>query len=103
MANRFQVNDPSLESQWRSLILFGKNSATYKFSFGKALLDLVDKQKTRISLQDLSVPYALAIVEHLKKTDKQGSSKSSDFLTACRQFKDGHITQDVLFDITVKK
>ncbi|WP_312174202.1 hypothetical protein [Chryseobacterium sp.] len=32
----FQENDPSLESQWRSIILFGKNSATYKFAFGKS-------------------------------------------------------------------
>lgn len=29
----FQINDPSLESQWRAIILFGKNSAAYKFDF----------------------------------------------------------------------
>ena len=34
----FQINDPSLESQWRAIILFGKNSATYKFAFAKSLL-----------------------------------------------------------------
>ena len=28
MAINFQDNDPSLESQWRAIILFGKNSAT---------------------------------------------------------------------------
>jgi len=47
---KFQINDPSLESQWRALILFGKNSATYKFAFAKSLLELVDEEKTRISL-----------------------------------------------------
>ncbi len=30
MTTQFQINDPSLESQWRAIILFGKNSATYK-------------------------------------------------------------------------
>jgi len=39
----FQINDPSLESQWRALILFGKNSATYKFAFAKSLLELIEK------------------------------------------------------------
>jgi len=37
----FQINDRSLESQWRALILFGKNSATYKFAFAKSLLEVV--------------------------------------------------------------
>jgi len=37
---KFQLNDPSLESQWRAIILFGKNSATYKFAFAKSLKSL---------------------------------------------------------------
>jgi hypothetical protein len=28
----FQINDPTLESHWRAVILFGKNSATYNFA-----------------------------------------------------------------------
>ena len=54
----FQVNDPSLESQWRALILFGKNSATYKFAFAKSLIELVDKETTTISLSDLAEPFS---------------------------------------------
>ncbi len=38
----FQENDVSLETQWRSLILFGRNSATYKFAFAKSLLDIIN-------------------------------------------------------------
>lgn len=45
MSINFQENDPSLESQCRSIILFGKNSATYKFTFGKSLLELVSKEE----------------------------------------------------------
>ena len=82
----FQLNDPSLESQWRAIILFGKNSATYKFAFAKSLLELVNNETTRISLKDLSEPFAKNILKHLKKNDKQGNSKSSSFLNGCRSY-----------------
>ena len=53
MSTKFQANDPSIESQWRAIILFGKNSATYKFAFAKALLDVIETQKTTVSLSDM--------------------------------------------------
>lgn len=98
----FQINDPSLESQWRAVILFGKNSATYKFAFAKSLLELVEKEKTVISLQDLSIPFARNVVEHLKQNDKQGSSSSSSFLEACRGFIRGEIPESRLWEQTEK-
>jgi hypothetical protein len=97
MSTLFQVNDPSTESQWRSLILFGKNSATYKFAFAKALMDLIDAQTTSISLSDLSVPFATHIVEHLKINDKQGNSQSSKYLNSCRSFIRNEISHDQLY------
>ena len=69
----FQINDPSLESQWRALILFGKNSATYKFAFAKSLLELIDKETTSISIKELAKPFSKNITEHLKQSDKQGN------------------------------
>lgn len=98
----FQINDPSLESQWRAIILFGKNSATYKFAFAKSLLELVDKETTRINLTDLSVPFSKNIVNHLKINDKQGSSKSSTFLASCRSHLNGEITKEQLWSDTEK-
>ena len=71
----FQINDPSLESQWRALILFGKNSATYKFAFAKSLLELIEKETNTISLSELARPFSKNITEHLKQSDKQGNSK----------------------------
>ena len=82
----FQINDPSLESQWRAIILFGKNSATYKFAFAKSLLELVNNETTRISLQELTEPFSRNILNHLKENDKQGNSKSSTFLNGCRSY-----------------
>ncbi len=99
---QFQQNDISLESQWRALILFGKNSATYKFAFAKALLQLIEQEKTRISLQDLSSPFVDAMLVHLKQNDKQGNSSSSTFLNACRQHLIGELSYENLLAVTEK-
>ena len=99
---QFQINDPSLESQWRALILFGKNSATYKFAFAKSLLELVNKETTKISLAELSQPFSKNIIEHLKENDKQGNSKSSSFLNICRNHIKGEVSDTELWSKTEK-
>ena len=100
MTTKFQINDPSIESQWRAIILFGKNSATYKFAFAKALLDLVEEQKTRISLTEFAIPFADSIVEHLRVNDKQGNSNTSKFLKGCRDYINGNISKEQLYSLT---
>lgn len=100
--NSFQINDPSLESQWRAIILFGKNSATYKFAFAKALLELVDKETTRLSLDDLAEPFSKFMMEHLTDSKKQGTAASSKFLTACQQAIAEEISQEELINMTLK-
>ncbi len=102
MTTQFQINDPSLESQWRAIILFGKNSATYKFAFAKSLLGLIEQERTKISLEELSIPFADSIVEHLRKSDKQGNSTSSKFLSGCRNFINQSISKDELYSLTEK-
>lgn len=102
MEVNFQENDLSIESQWRALILFGKNSATYKFAFGKALLELASLGKNQIDLKDLSPIFVQSVLEHLKQSDKQGNSASSTFLNACREFNEGKIEYDRLISITTK-
>jgi hypothetical protein len=103
MTINFQENDISLESQWRAIILFGKNSATYKFAFGKALLQLTSQETNSVTLKDLSPLFVNSILQHLKKNDKQGNSGSSAFLSACRQYNKNEITYDKLLDITEKQ
>lgn len=102
MTTKFQINDPSLESQWRAIILFGKNSATYKFAFAKSLLGLIEQEKTKISLDELAIPFANSIVEHLKKSDKQGNAGSSKFLEGCRNYINEKITKEDLYSLTEK-
>ncbi len=83
---QFEGFKPSTESYWRSIILFGRNVASYKLALGKALLELADKEKTSISLEELALPFAKHIREHLQISDKQGRFSSSRFLDARRKF-----------------
>jgi len=102
MTTQFQINDPSLESQWRAIILFGKNSATYKFAFAKSLLDSIEKEKSIITLSELAIPFANSIVEHLKKSDKQGNAGTSKFLEGCRSHIKGTISKEELYSLSEK-
>jgi hypothetical protein len=102
--NIFTEEYPTLESYFRSVILFGKNSASYKFALAKSLIELSKnhKQNTFIPLEDLSIPFSKHICEHLKINDKQTTSRSSRFLDACRQFNNGEISHDELIHLTTK-
>lgn len=100
--NKFIGIEPSTEDYWRSLILFGKNVASYKFALGKALLELGKEGKSFISLEELAVPFSRHLTEHLKIEDKQTTSNSSRFLDSCRGFNQGTITEDELIATTVR-
>jgi hypothetical protein len=90
------------ETLWRSIILFGRNVATYKFALGKALLDLAREDKTLISLDELAEPYSRYLCEHLKLTEKQGTFQKSRFLHACRQYNEGSLPRERLIEKTVE-
>lgn len=36
----FFENDPTIQNYWRSIILYGRNVASYKFALAKTLIDL---------------------------------------------------------------
>ncbi len=95
-------NDDSLESYYRSIILFGANVATYKFALGKALLDLDIDNKAFFTLEELAIPFSQHLVEHLKNGKRQTTSRSSKFLYACTLFGEGKLSFDELIDITKK-
>lgn len=90
------------ETLWRSIILFGRNVATYKFALGKALLDLAREDKTLITLEELAEPYSQYLCEHMKLTEKQGTFQRSSFLDACRQHNEGSLPKDSLIEKTVE-
>jgi hypothetical protein len=98
----FIETSPTTDAYWRSIVLFGKNSASYKFALGKSLLEAADQRKTSVSLEELAEPYARNLVEHLQKADRQGTSPSSTFLEVCRRFSRGEIAKDELFSQTAR-
>jgi hypothetical protein len=102
MSDAFIAYKPQLEDYWRGIILFGGNVASYKFALSKALLELRPAAGQLVRLDELAVPFASHICEHLKLADKQGTSASSRFLDACRKANSGEITKAQLTKQTVR-
>ena len=73
----FQDAARTPEGDWRHIVRFGRNVASYKFALGQVLLDLGARQQTFVRLEDLAVPYATAICEHLQVEDRQSTSAQS--------------------------
>jgi len=100
---RFYQVDPTRESYWRGVILFGKNFATYKFALAHALYDVSHEHEV-IRLEDLAVPFSRHLCAHLRDASKQtlNMSKPGPLLKACMQFNEGEIADDQLIQQTVK-
>lgn len=97
---RFTDEVPSLDSYWRAIVLFGQNVASYKFALAGALLEIGGGSEA-VSLDQLSLPYASRVAEHLRTHDKQGTFQRSRFLDACRAYNNGELDDDQLRDKTV--
>ena len=96
--------EPTLENYWRAIILFGKNTASYKFALAKSLIDIsLERKSDLITLDDLALPYALHLAEHLKHSPKQSTAKTSQFIQACQGYNEGNIDEDKLIQITKKE
>ena len=95
MAESFVDKDPSLETCWRSIILLGRNVASYKFALAKSLLE-IQTDNSLIKLDDLAVPFAKNISKHLLISEKQITSSSSRFLEYCKKFNKGEIDEERL-------
>lgn len=90
------------ESNWRSVILFGRNAASYKFALAQALIDLAKQDKDSVTLDQLVDPYTRHLCEHLAHSPKQSTSRSSKFIDACSGFNNGEVTHDALISTAVQ-
>lgn len=97
----FLESKPKSESIFRSIILFGRNVASYKFALGRSLLELANEEKTFVSMEDLAVPFSHYLSEHLKINDKQCTSSSSKFLDKIRGYNSGEFSKSDLIASTV--
>ena len=105
MTGHIETHSPQFEADrenFRSIILLGKNAASYKFSLGKSLLELARDGSEVVSIADLAVPFARNICEHLLAIDRQGTAASSRFLDACRFYNEGSIKDHELRDVTIQ-
>jgi len=99
---RFYEIDPTNENYWRAIILFGRNSASFKFALAKTLYDLRKQPNDLVRLDELAPHFAAHICEHLKICNTQGTRNQSKFLDHCRSFNDGKISQEILVEQTLK-
>ena len=93
---------PRVDDYWRAILLFGRNVASYKFALAHALLDLRPIAGQIVSLEELAIPFARRICDHLRLADKQGTFKRSRFLDACRQANVGEFSEQKLAEKTVQ-
>ena len=98
----FFENDPSLQSYWRSIILYGRNTASYKFALGKTLIDLNKRPNDLIKLEDLSDHFANHMCEHLRENEKQITSLSNKYFILLKKFINGEISINERNDVTKK-
>jgi hypothetical protein len=75
---QFLEVQPSIENYWRALILFGRNVASYKFALGKALLEVRTASDDLVRLDDLALPFARNICEHLRAVAREISPLLAD-------------------------
>lgn len=97
--------EPNQQNQWRAIILFGQNVASYKFALAKSLIEYQQQNNnTIISLDELALPYALQLCEHLKQSPKQTiSAHIGKLINACIDYNQGIITTTQLHDISKKE
>lgn len=96
--SQFQLVRPSPETDWRSIVLFGKNTASYKFALARALLDFARKDQAEVNLEDLAVPYANSLCEHMKTSPRQTTNRTARFLEVCKRFNERLATESDLVD-----
>jgi hypothetical protein len=92
---------PTLENYLRAIILFGKNTASYKFALAKSLYDL-NPSNELIKLNDLASHFSKHLAEHLLHSEKQGTFGNSRFLNFCLAFNNKEISETELIEQTVK-
>jgi 5-methylcytosine-specific restriction endonuclease McrA len=100
----FHLIEPTLENYYRGIILFGDNTATYKFALGKSLLELASRPNDLVTLEELAEPFSTHLMDHLSHSPKQITrSNQGKFLNVCTSYIQGEASKDQLIATTVSK
>jgi hypothetical protein len=102
----FFSHQPRDSEVWRAIVAFGQNTATYKFAFGKALLELAGAGRTTVTVEDLAPPFVREICAHLSNAPKQinrsASAGQGRFLDACADHLRGDMSLAQLHETTAR-
>ncbi len=100
MSNSFIPRDPTVEDCWRGIILYGDNSATYKFALAESLLQLNPQAGQLVKMEDLAPVFGNAIASHIGHSPKQGT-RPGKFQESVKKFNSDGDT-DALVKATLK-
>lgn len=98
----FLEYQPTRQNYWRSIILFGRNVASYKFALAQSLLELRERGSDLVKLEELAEPFARHLCRHLANAPRQSTAPRSRFLKACSEFNQGMLSKDDLVLITTR-
>ena len=90
----FTGSGPKAESNWRGVVLLGRNVQSYKFALARTVLDIAASGQDTASLEQLALPFAEQLCTHLKTADKPGTPTRSPMLDACRKHNQGELGQE---------
>ena len=96
--NQFIIDQPTLDSYFIGIVLFDKNSATYKFALGKSIIELASNGTDFIPLKDLSIHFIKYTNEHVLNGNKQITSNSSKYFDALKKYNSNDCDIDELAD-----
>lgn len=94
---------PDEATYLRSIVLFGDNTASYKFALTRSLLDLAGEQQTSVTLPDLAPHFAGHMLNHLQTGMAQGTMRNSIFLDAAQAHLNGQLGLEDLHALTVQR
>jgi len=79
----FLSTAPTVEDCWRGVVLYGRNTASYKFALASALLEMRPQAGQLVKLDDLAPAFALNVARHLAESPKQITTSNGKFIEAC--------------------
>jgi 5-methylcytosine-specific restriction endonuclease McrA len=106
--SNFYSTAPTPQAAWRTIVLLGNNTRTYKFALGHALLECASSGKTSVTLEELGRSYALEIAKHNQYPQGSGVDEQSptDFLAIVERERAATLEAgqptDVLVDAAVR-
>ncbi|WP_075831018.1 HNH endonuclease [Deinococcus marmoris] len=87
---------------FRSIVLFGTNTASYKFALSRALLVLAAEGRSRVTLSELAPYFTAPLLAHVQRGKRQGTVPSSVFLEGAAAHLHGQLDADAFHALTVR-